>query len=70
MMGYDSLINYFKTNFALIQHHKYSLSDIEGMLPWERLVYIDLLKQLIKEEEDRLREQKNAQRVQANLRRA
>jgi 3-methyladenine DNA glycosylase AlkD len=69
MMGYDNLSNYFKTNFALMQHHKYNLSDLENMLPWERFVYIDLLKQYIKQEEDRQREEASIRRAQANIRR-
>lgn len=68
-MGYDNLSNYFKTNFALMQHHKYSLSDLENMLPWERFIYIDLLKQYIKQEEDRQREEASVRRAQANIRR-
>jgi|TARA_B100002019_G_C20953069_1_gene442547 hypothetical protein len=30
-----------------MQHHKYSLSEIENMLPWERQVYTTLLIQYI-----------------------
>jgi len=37
------LEGYYKTNFALMQHHKYSLSEIENMMPWERQVYTSLL---------------------------
>ncbi len=33
-----------------MQHHKYSLSDIENMIPWERDIYISLLEQYIEEE--------------------
>jgi len=33
-----------------MQHHKYSLSDIENMIPWEREIYLSLLKQYIEEE--------------------
>ena len=29
-----------RTNFAMMQHHNYSLSDIENMMPWEREIYI------------------------------
>jgi|TARA_B100000035_G_scaffold314048_1_gene329262 hypothetical protein len=36
---------YYKTNFALMQHHKYSLTEIENMMPWERQVYTTLLLQ-------------------------
>lgn len=57
MLGYDTLVNYFKTNFNLMQHHKYSLSDIENMMPWERHVYIDLLADHIKQLEERARDQ-------------
>jgi hypothetical protein len=44
------LEGYYKTNFALMQYHKYSLTEIENLIPWERDVYIALLKQHIKEE--------------------
>ena len=33
-----------------MQHHKYSLADIENMMPWEREVYVTLLTQYIEEE--------------------
>lgn len=38
---------YYKTNFALMQHHKYSLTEIENMMPWEREVYTTLLMQYL-----------------------
>lgn len=57
MLGHDNLMNFYKTNFALMQHHKYSLADLEGMMPWERYLYIDLLKNHIKEQEEKLRDQ-------------
>ena len=44
---------YYKTNFGLMQHHKYSLEDIENMMPWEREVYVTLLTQYIEEENER-----------------
>jgi hypothetical protein len=34
-----------------MQHHKYSLSEIDGMIPWEKDVYVDMLVDYIKEEE-------------------
>ena len=40
-----------------MQHHKYSLSDIEGMIPWEKDIYVTLLKNWIEEEEQRLANQ-------------
>ena len=32
-----------------MQHHKYSLSDIEYMMPFERQVYITLLTQYLEQ---------------------
>ena len=56
-MAHTNLESYYKVNFALVQHHKYSLTDIENMIPWEREVYITLLKQHI--EEEKLKQQQN-----------
>ena len=39
-----------------MQHHNYSLSDLEGMIPWEREIYIDMLIQHIKDENQKLKE--------------
>jgi|TARA_B100002003_G_C13864294_1_gene422951 hypothetical protein len=36
-----------------MQHHKYSLGDVEGMMPWERDVYVNLLSKYIKEENEK-----------------
>ena len=41
-----------------MQHHNYSLSDLENMLPWEREIYVDMLVTYIKEENDK-QERKN-----------
>ena len=49
-MAHIDLESYFKLNFALIQHHKYSLTEIENMMPWERDIYVGLLNQYVEEE--------------------
>ena len=49
-MAHEDLESYFKVNFALMQHHKYSLTELENMIPWEREVYLSLLQQYIEEE--------------------
>ncbi len=36
-----------------MQHHKYSLHEIDNMMPWEREVYISMLNQWIKEQEEK-----------------
>ena len=41
----------------MIQHHKWSLTELENMLPYERQIYVMLLQQWIKEENDRVKEQ-------------
>jgi hypothetical protein len=33
-----------------MQHHQYSLTEIENMLPWEREIYVSLLTQYIENE--------------------
>ena len=45
-------------NFALMQYHKYSLSDIENMLPFEREIYVAMLIQYLEEEKQRLESKK------------
>jgi hypothetical protein len=44
------LENYYQLNFSLMQYHKYSLTEIESWLPWEREVYVTLLKNHLEEE--------------------
>ena len=39
-----------------MQHHNYSLSDLENMLPWEREIYVDMLVQHLKEEKRKAKE--------------
>jgi len=41
-----------------MQHHKYSLSELENMLPWEREIYISLLVNYLKEEKERREREK------------
>ena len=45
------------TNFNLMQHHKYSLSELDNMMPFEREIYVNLLITHIKEENERLKQQ-------------
>ena len=53
-LAHDNLYNYYKTNFGMMQYHKYSLTEIENMMPWEREIYIGLLMEHIKEENQRI----------------
>jgi hypothetical protein len=38
----------------MMQHHNYSLTELENMIPWEREIYIGLLMQYLKEEKERI----------------
>ena len=42
----------------MMQHHKYSLTELESMMPWEREIYMGLLMQWIKEENERIEKEK------------
>jgi hypothetical protein len=66
-MGHDSLVNYFQTNFSLVQHHHWSLSEMESMIPWERYVYIDLLQSFLKEQEQRAKDRENEIKTQMSI---
>lgn len=39
-----------------MQHHKYSLTEIENMIPWEREIYLSLLAKHIEEENERIKQ--------------
>ena len=40
-----------------MQHHKYSLTELENMIPWERDVYVSMLVQYIEEENEKIKQQ-------------
>jgi hypothetical protein len=41
-----------------MQYHKYSLTEIENMIPFERDIYVAMLVQYLKEEKERLERNK------------
>lgn len=63
-MGHDRLANYYKTNFGLMEHHHWGLNEVETMLPWERYIYIDLLREYLAAEEERIKLQEQERRSQ------
>lgn len=58
ILSHNTLANYYQTNFSLMQHHKYSLSDIDNMIPWERDIYVKMLIEYL----DKLREEQEKRR--------
>ena len=42
-----------------MQHHKYSLTELENMIPWEREIYVDMLVEHLKEEKKKQEQQRS-----------
>ena len=59
-MSHIDLGTYFKVNFALMQYHKYSLTEIENMMPWEREVYVNMLAQHLQKERERIEQERRS----------
>jgi len=58
MLSHNSLVNYYKTIFSLVQSHKWSLAEIENMICYERDLYIALLIEHVEEENQRMEEER------------
>ncbi len=54
-LGYDNLKNYYATNFTLMQHHKYSLTELDNLIPWEKQIYVKLLENYVKEQNEKIK---------------
>lgn len=52
-LSHDSLENMIRMNFALMHYHKWSLTEAEMMVPWEREIYVALLLDAIDEQNNR-----------------
>ncbi len=42
-----------------MQHHNYSLTELENMIPWEREIYVGLLMNFLREEKEKVEREKN-----------
>ena len=42
-----------------MQHHKYSLTELDSMIPWERDIYVSLLVNYINEENEKIKQQQS-----------
>lgn len=47
-----SLQNFYKINFDITQYHRFSLTEIENMMPFERDIYVMMLEEKVKREEE------------------
>jgi hypothetical protein len=45
----------------MMQHHKYSLTELDNMMPWEREIYVGMLIEYIKEEDERIKREQQQQ---------
>jgi len=45
----------------MMQHHNYSLTELDNMMPWEREIYVALLNMYIKEENERIKQKQYSQ---------
>jgi hypothetical protein len=50
---HESLANMYQLNFALMQHHKYGLAELEEMIPFERDIYVSMLLAYLKDKEEK-----------------
>jgi len=46
----------------MMQHYNYSLTELDEMMPWEREIYVGLLKQHIEEENERQKQRQQKMR--------
>jgi hypothetical protein len=46
-----------RLNFAMMQHHNYSMSDLDEMLPWEHQVYVDMLLGYLEDERQKAKDE-------------
>jgi hypothetical protein len=50
MLSHISLGAYYQMMFSMVQHHKYSIGDLENILPYERDLYAEMLVEFIEEQ--------------------
>ena len=60
MMYHVSIDSMMETNFALIQYHKWSLSDIENLIPWEKEIYVNYLVKYLEKQKLEAQQTENA----------
>ena len=47
----------------MIQNHNWSLTELENMIPFEKIIYVEMLQDWIKEENERIAKENQANRV-------
>lgn len=57
-LSHEDLLNHYKMNFAMMQYHKYSLTELDNMIPFEREIYVALLIKHLEEEKQKAESEK------------
>lgn len=52
--------------FTMVHQYKYTLTELENMIPWERDTYIGMVNSWVKEESEKIKQKKIAQESQIN----
>jgi len=60
-LSHETLLIYYKLNFQMMHHHKYSLEELENMMPWEREIYTTMLTEHIEQENKKMEQQSRQQ---------
>jgi hypothetical protein len=52
-LGNGGLKEYYELNFNLLYHHKIDIKMFDDMIPWEKEIYITMLANKVKEENEK-----------------
>jgi hypothetical protein len=53
MLSHSNLYIYYQKTFGMVQHHKYSITDLENLIPFERDIYFDMLIDFLEKQEEK-----------------
>lgn len=53
MLCHLNLSDYYQMIFSMAQHHKYSIDELESMIPYERDIYFAMLVQFIEQQKEK-----------------
>jgi hypothetical protein len=57
-LSHNTLARYYSMIFSLAQHHKYSISEVENLIPYERDLYVDMLLEFLEQQKQEIESRK------------
>jgi hypothetical protein len=63
MLSHTNLFIYYQKIFGMVQHHKYSISDIESLIPYERDIYVSMITNHMNKVREEQIQQENIRKV-------